>query len=242
MSWHLWRHLWQVSHPPPNAGDTACLSEAAATLWGQCGWCHSGSRHHSSTSHVMNAAWGSPTAMSHCWPETKKNMGMKINWSICSWSIWGLLDLFSMREVKFITWWMTPKYNMLYQALCIISKPSVNSNWSYSPEMSNSGQNWWSCDLEIWWMTLKNNIIMAPHLWFQCGVKESGNAHIGAKFVLTFVTLSLILGAHYPWCKKNPSTYQAQHLASAGLLHFPGSQTQCLALPSGGTWAPGPGI
>ena len=35
---------------------------------------------------------------------------------------------------------------MLCQALCIIVKPLVNSNWSYSPEM-----------LEIWWMTLKNN-------------------------------------------------------------------------------------
>ena len=30
---------------------------------------------------------------------------------------------------------------MLRQALCIISKPSVNSNWSYSPETPNSGQN-----------------------------------------------------------------------------------------------------
>ena len=27
------------------------------------------------------------------------------------------------------------------QALCIISKPSVNSNWSYSPKVPNSGRN-----------------------------------------------------------------------------------------------------
>ena len=104
--------------------------------------------------------------------------------------------------------------SMLHEALCIISKPSVNSNWSYSPEMLNfgsksaiflsrvtlkfdgwpwktighlfyvatsfmhhfiaigeskliyspealnSGQNrrfFVLCDLEIWWMTLKNN-------------------------------------------------------------------------------------
>ena len=49
--------------------------------------------------------------------------------------------------------------SILRQALCIISKPSVNSNWSYSPEMLNLGQNWWlfvPCDLEIWWMTLNN--------------------------------------------------------------------------------------
>ena len=50
--------------------------------------------------------------------------------------------------------------SILHQALCIISKPSVTSNWSYSPETLNLGQNWWffvSCDLEIWRMTLKNN-------------------------------------------------------------------------------------
>ena len=44
--------------------------------------------------------------------------------------------------------------------LSIILKPSVNSNWSYSPETPNSGQNrrfCVPCDLEIWRMTLKNN-------------------------------------------------------------------------------------
>ena len=46
---------------------------------------------------------------------------------------------------------------MLLQALCIISKPSVNSNLSYSLEMLNSGQNqrfFVLCALEIWQMTL----------------------------------------------------------------------------------------
>ena len=49
---------------------------------------------------------------------------------------------------------------MLLQALCIISYPLVNSNWSYSPETLNLGQIWWflePCDLEIWRMTFKNN-------------------------------------------------------------------------------------
>ena len=32
---------------------------------------------------------------------------------------------------------------LLLQALCIISKPSVNSSWSYSPETPNLGQNPW---------------------------------------------------------------------------------------------------
>ena len=49
---------------------------------------------------------------------------------------------------------------MLLQALCIISKPSMNSISSYSPETLNSGQNrrlFVPCDLEIWRMTFKNN-------------------------------------------------------------------------------------
>ena len=50
--------------------------------------------------------------------------------------------------------------SLLRQALCIISNPSVNSNWSCSLETLNSGQHWWYfvlCDLEIWRMTLRNN-------------------------------------------------------------------------------------
>ena len=50
--------------------------------------------------------------------------------------------------------------SILHQALCIISSLSVNSNWSYSPETLNSGQNrrfFVLCDLEIWRMTLENN-------------------------------------------------------------------------------------
>ena len=74
--------------------------------------------------------------------------------------------------------------SILRQAFCIISKLSVNSNWSYSSEMPNLGQNRWffvPCDLEILWMTLKNN--RAPllcyfkfcasfhsHWWIQTGV------------------------------------------------------------------------
>ena len=73
---------------------------------------------------------------------------------------------------------------MLLQALCIISHPLVNSNWSYSPETPNLGQIrrfLEPCDLEIWRMTFKNN--RAPllcyfklcaafhtHWWIQTGV------------------------------------------------------------------------
>ena len=42
----------------------------------------------------------------------------------------------------------------------------MNSNWSCSLETLNSGKNWrfFIHDLEIWWMTLKNN--RAPLLWY----------------------------------------------------------------------------
>ena len=43
-------------------------------------------------------------------------------------------------------------FSMLLQALCIISYPVVNSNWSYSPETPNLGQIrrfLEPCDLEI---------------------------------------------------------------------------------------------
>ena len=72
-------------------------------------------------------------------------------------------------------------------ALCIISYPSVNSNWSYSPETPNSGQDkqfFVPCDLEIWWMTLKNNgaplvyyiklcASFQSHLWIQTNLSYS---------------------------------------------------------------------
>ena len=73
---------------------------------------------------------------------------------------------------------------MLLQALCSLSYPLVNSNWSYNPETPNLGQIRQflePCDLEIWRMTLKNN--RAPllsniklyasfhhHMWIQTGV------------------------------------------------------------------------
>ena len=58
-------------------------------------------------------------------------------------------------------------YTVLHRALCIISNPSVNSNWSNSPETLNLGKNCWffvTRDLEIWWVTLKNN--RAPLLYY----------------------------------------------------------------------------
>ena len=73
---------------------------------------------------------------------------------------------------------------MLLQALCIISYPLVNSNWSYRPETPNLGQIWQflePCDLKIWRMTLQHNrapllcyfklcVSFHTHWWFQIWV------------------------------------------------------------------------
>ena len=94
--------------------------------------------------------------------------------------------------------------HLLYttSSLCVISKPSVNSNLSYSPETLNSRQNWQFfvlCDLQIWRMTLKNN--RAPllsniepsafhhHMWIQIGVTVRKRL----SWVLTSVTLTFDL-------------------------------------------------
>ena len=75
-------------------------------------------------------------------------------------------------------------FSMLLQALCIISFPLVNSNWSYSPATSNLGQIRRFvelCDLEIWCLTLKNKkapllchfklcASLRNHWWIQTGV------------------------------------------------------------------------
>ena len=74
--------------------------------------------------------------------------------------------------------------SMLLQALCSISYPLVNLNWSYSPETPNLGKIrrfLAPCDLEIWRMNLKNNrapllsniklyVSFHHHMWIQTGV------------------------------------------------------------------------
>ena len=91
---------------------------------------------------------------------------------------------------------------MLLQALCIISYPLENSNWSYSSETPNLGQIQWflePCDLEIWWMTFKNNLFCATSSFVQHFVPigefklelQSGNAQSGSN--------STIFRAVWPW-------------------------------------------
>ena len=79
---------------------------------------------------------------------------------------------------------------------CIISNSSVNSNWSYCPETLNSGQSrgyFVTCDLEIWWITLRNNrapLLCCFKLWAsfhshgEFTLKlQSGNAQFGSKSI-----------------------------------------------------------
>ena len=62
-------------------------------------------------------------------------------------------------------------FSILHQVLCIITKPSVNSTWSYSPEALNSGQNrWlfcplWSRNFGRWhWKTIGHLFYTTPSL------------------------------------------------------------------------------
>ena len=94
---------------------------------------------------------------------------------------------------------------LLLQALCIISYPLVNSNWSNSPETPNLGRIRWflqPCDLEIWWMALKNNsalLLYATSSFVQHFIAigkfklelQSGNAQSGSS--------STIFRAVWPW-------------------------------------------
>ena len=78
-------------------------------------------------------------------------------WKRSNWS--QIFDFSAPVTLKFDGW---PKKkgisSMPLQVSWIISWPSMNSNWSYSPETPNSGQIrqfFGPCDLEIWRMTSK---------------------------------------------------------------------------------------
>ena len=88
----------------------------------------------------------------------------------CSW-FWGFAHIYifvSDTNIGVLLAFTTNKtggnvfrcLSILRQVLSIISNPSVNWNWSYSPETLNSGRNLLYsvlCDFQIWWMSLENN-------------------------------------------------------------------------------------
>ena len=80
----------------------------------------------------------------------------------------------------------------------------MNSNWRYSPETLNLGQNLWffvPCDLKIWWMTLKTigHIFSATSSFvlhfidiYQFKMElQSVKAKFGSKSVIFFVPCDL---------------------------------------------------
>ena len=149
-------------------------------------WCLLGARHHS--------IYGSPGELIHqmetlkfdgwLW-KTIRNLFYTM-WSfVCHFKAMGEFKLelqsgnaqfrsksvifFSCVTLKFDRWLWKIIGHLFYATmiLWIISKPLVNSNWSYSPETLNSGKNrqfFVPCDLEILWITLENT--RAPLLYY----------------------------------------------------------------------------
>ena len=102
--------------------------------------------------------------------------------------------------------------SMPHQALCIISKPLLNSNLSYSPETLTSGQNQWfflsrvTLKFNEWPWKTKGHFFYAPssfvHHFITISVFElelqSGNTRFGSKstIFLSHVTLKF---DGWPW-------------------------------------------
>ena len=93
----------------------------------------------------------------------------------CAMWLWNLMDDLGKQQGT---------SSILHQALCITSKAWLYSNWTYSPETLNYGQNrqfFVPCDLKIWRITLKNDRALLlccfklcasfhSHQWIQTGV------------------------------------------------------------------------
>ena len=106
-----------------------------------------------------------------------------------------------------------------HQALYFIPPSYVNLNWSYNPEMPNLGQIWQFlelCDLEIWWMTFKNNrapflcyfklsAAFRSHWWIQTGATV-WKRPIWVKFDKFYRHMTLKFDG-WPWKKIGPLFY-----------------------------------
>ena len=107
-------------------------------------------------------------------------------------------------------------------------KSIEKSNSSYSPETLNSGQNWWVFvprDLQIWWMTLKNNrasllyyiklcASFESHGWVQTGVTvRERSIRVEISVFLSRVTLKF---DRWPWKTIGHLSYAA----SSFVYHF----------------------
>ena len=125
----------------------------------------------------------------------------------------GISNFLSRVTLKFDRWPWKSIGHLFYAISSFLHKfnPSVNSNWSYSPETINSVQNRWCfvpCDLEIWrwhWKTIgylfyatassvHGFITIKP---FQLEL-QSGNGQFGSKS-LFFVPCATLKCYRWPW-------------------------------------------
>ena len=137
-----------------------------------------------------------------------------------------------------------PKYSMddfdkhlgassrLHQALCFISKPSVDSNWSYNPETLNSGQNWrfsvpcggWPWKFDGWpWKTIGHlfyatssflrNFIDIGQFKLELYSPETPNSGQNQRFFLSSVTLKF---DGWPWKTIYTTSSFSHHFIAIG--------------------------
>ena len=108
-------------------------------------------------------------------------------------------------------WWRTLKNNgtpFLYyiKLLCIISKPWVDSNWSYFPETLNSGQNRVTLKFDGWPRKTIRHIFYAPSSFVHHFVAisvfklevQSGSDQFGSKSTICFSRVTLKFD-RWPW-------------------------------------------
>ena len=132
----------------------------------------------------------------------------------------------------------------MHKALCIISKPLVNSNWSYSPETLNSDQNqWFFCLAWPWnlmdylekqkgtsfilWYYVKPCTSFQSHGWIQIGVTvRKRSIRVKISNFLSCVTLKF---DGWPW----KTTGHLFYAASSLMHHFIAISELKLELQSG---------
>ena len=125
----------------------------------------------------------------HVFAHGRKNMNDIFNNYVCSAS--GASPVCDHEFFYGWPWKTIGTSFILHQALYIIPNPSVNSNWSYSPEMLNSGQNrqfFVLCDLEI--------CSSFAHHFKAMG--ESQTAEFGPKYVI-FLSCVTFRFDRWPW-------------------------------------------
>ena len=113
-------------------------------------------------------------------------------------------SIFSVRMILKLVGWIRKTIGLLLCATSSLShhfkaKKTVNSNWSYSPEMLNSGQLFVTCNLEIWWIILKNN--RAPLLcYFKLCASFCDHRSIQIRVTVRKRSIRVKIGDFYALC------------------------------------------